>query len=95
VLRRSAFPVLHMRGVATSEEMQHWPRSVPLTLVEPWRKAIEANHRRTLEQLAKSGGLTPQELWLAAHGKTPDDADEVTVHVAARWLIAELNKDAQ
>jgi hypothetical protein len=93
VLRRS-FPVLHIHGVTTREEMRQWPRTVPLTLVEPWRAKIEENHHRTLEQLARSGGLTPQELWLAAHGKALTDADEVTVHIAARWLVAELNKDA-
>jgi hypothetical protein len=67
-----------------------WPHRVPFKLVERWRAAIEENHGRTLEQLATSGGLTPVELWLAAHDRDSSDLAAVTEHIAARWLIAEL-----
>lgn len=85
-----AFPILHDCSTVPASMKRDWPKWVPWAFVERWRAQIEANHKRTLEQLARSGGLTPVELWLAAHDRGPGDYAMTTEHIAARWLIAEL-----
>lgn len=84
-----AFPILHDCSTVPEATKRTWPKWVPWEFVEKWRAPIEANHNRTLELLARSGGLTPRELWLAAHNRGLDEL-AVTDHVAGRWLIAEL-----
>lgn len=84
------FPISHDYSTVPVSVKITWPSRVPWAFVERWRAAIEDNHNRTLEQLACSNGLTPRELWLAAHNRGPDEL-AVTDHVAGRWLVAELN----
>jgi hypothetical protein len=84
------FPILLDCSTVPAAVRRGWPSRVPWSFVERWRKQIEENHGRTLEQLAISNGLTPVELWLAAHDRGPSEHDAVTEHIAARWLIAEL-----
>jgi hypothetical protein len=63
-----------------------WPAALPWALVEPLRAQAERNHGQTLERLNERGGLAPQELWCAAHGKRlRDTIDEAA---AGEWLIA-------
>lgn len=45
----------------------HAPRWLPWSRVETWREQIEYNHDQTLEHLHERGGLSPAELWCAAH----------------------------
>lgn len=85
----SHFPISHDCTTVPKEVSRTWPSRVPWAFVEKWREQIEENYGRTLEQLARSNGLTPRELWLAAHDRGPDEL-AVTDHVAGRWLIAEL-----
>jgi hypothetical protein len=84
------FPINHDCSTIDPKLRRGWPRFVPWHFVERWRVQIEEDYGRTLEQLATSDGLSPVELWLAAHGREPSETGAVTEHVAARWLIAEL-----
>lgn len=86
----SHFPISHDCTTVPPAVRRTWPSRVPWKFVERWREQIEMNYGRTLEQLARSNGLTPRELWLAAHNRGPDEL-AVTDHVAGRWLIAELH----
>lgn len=64
-----------------------WPASLPWALVEPWREQAEVNHSQTLERLNERGGLAPQELWVAAHGKSLRAMCEISEEAAGEWLI--------
>lgn len=82
-------------GARAVEERFHVRRggyrsaSLPWPVVEAWRAEIERNHRKPLERLHDLGGLTPRELWLAAHGHGPtydvrdEDADAWLASIAA------------
>ena len=56
-----------LENLTARDPVDSW--SVPWALVEQWRSQIERNHGQTLERLHERGGLSPDELWLAAHGK--------------------------
>lgn len=60
------FPVL--KGWMAADDKARCPDTIPWKMVESMRKQIEANHGRTLEDLANYG-LSPLELWLAARGQ--------------------------
>jgi len=68
------FPVL--RG------KQREPRTVPWSWLAKFSARIQCNHGQTLELLARRGGLSPTEIWLAAHDQKytapvpPDEAVE-------------------
>jgi len=79
----SRFPVLKQ---GTRAEM---PRSVPWAFAERFRAQAEDNHGQTLERLAERGGLCPQEMWVAAHGKRLREIGQVTEQNAIAWLRAE------
>lgn len=52
------------------ERESDYPTSVPWVRVEDCRWRAEKNHcGQTLERLAERGGLSPAELWCAAHDK--------------------------
>lgn len=63
-----------------------WPATLPWSLVERWREQAELNHSQTLERLNERGGLCPQELWAAAHGKGLRAALAITESDAGEWL---------
>jgi len=46
------------------------PGWLPWRVVEAWREQAEYNHSQTLERLHERGGLSPAELWCAAHGRS-------------------------
>lgn len=62
------FRVLRDQSRLGRSERDAWPAELPWSIVEPWREQAERNHSQTLEHLNQRGGLTPEELWLAAHG---------------------------
>lgn len=64
------------------------PRDVRWELVEPWREQAMRNHGQTLERLAERGGLSPEELYLAAHGLCIRDIGSIDEQAAIDWLIA-------
>jgi len=80
------FPVLRRSAAVSTVEMRSWPSSIPWELADKWRARIERNHNTTLEDLAKRGGLTPVELWLAAHDLEIGRFADVTERAAAAWL---------
>ncbi len=75
------FPVLKQ----SSKKLM--PRSVAWALVEPWRAQIERNHSQTLDELAGRGGLSPEELWCAAHRLGLRGIGDVMEQMAIDWLI--------
>ncbi len=74
-MKEKMFPVLNQQSCRISERKQ-MPREVPWRLVEPHSKQIWNNHDQTLERLAQRGGLAPEELYLAFHGRSFSDRDE-------------------
>jgi len=78
------FPVLNQQHVRQSER-KTMPRSVPWAFAETFRDQAFANHDQTLERLAERGGLSPEEMYLAAHGRKlfPYNVDE---QAAIDWL---------
>lgn len=80
------FPVLARSASIGRVEMRAWPRRIPWSLIEPWRARAEHNHAQSLEQLAQHGGLSPVELWLAAHDLEIGRFTDITEVDAARWL---------
>jgi hypothetical protein len=87
------FPVLNQQNCRPSER-KTMPRSVPWSLVEPWREQAYANHEQTLERLAERGGLAPEELYAVAHGlgtrKLIDGS--IDEQAAIDWLNAALKQ---
>lgn len=71
-------------------ERETWPRYLPWAIVEPWREQAARNHDQSLEGLNERGGLAPEELWCAAHGKSLRAIrdGEITESAAGAWLIA-------
>jgi hypothetical protein len=59
------FKVLHGSNLRHENNV---PRVIPWETVEQWRATAERNHAQTLERLDERGGLSPAELWCAAHG---------------------------
>jgi hypothetical protein len=78
------FPVLNQQHCRPRERLA-MPRDVPWAFAESFRAQAERNHGQTLERLAERGGLSPQEMWLAAHGRRllMRDIDE---RAAVEWL---------
>lgn len=78
------FPVLNQQHCHPSKR-KTMPRSVPWAFAEKFRQQALENHEQTLEQLAERGGLAPEEMYLAAHGRKlfPYDVDE---QFAIAWL---------
>lgn len=68
-------------------ERATWPAWLPWALVEQWRAQIERNHYQTLERLNARGGLSPQELWCAAHGHDLRRWRDIGEREAGEWLI--------
>lgn len=61
------FRVLVGQSQLPREVRDRWPLSVPWSFVERFRERAEDNHDQTLERLNERGGLSPEELWRAAH----------------------------
>jgi hypothetical protein len=60
------FPILRDR-----REERLYPdarRSVPWAWVAPHEEQARRNHGQSLDELARRGGLSPLELWMAVHG---------------------------
>jgi hypothetical protein len=68
VIDERRFPVLNQQHVRP-RDLKQMPRSVPWAFAETFRDQAQRNHGQTLERLAERGGLAPEEMWLAAHGK--------------------------
>lgn len=62
------------------------PRSVPWSFVEKFRQQALVNHDQTLERLAERGGLSPEEMYLAAHGRKLFPYCAVDEQTAIDWL---------
>lgn len=81
------FRVLRGQSRVPRAERDAWPASLPWAVVEPWRVRAEENHGQTLERLHERGGLAPEELWCAAHGKGLRGLKEITESAAGAWLM--------
>jgi hypothetical protein len=55
-------------------------------VVELWRARAERNHDQTLERLDVRGGLSPRELWLAAHDLPLSALSRISELDAGEWL---------
>lgn len=90
------FPVLRGQSRLPREVRERWPRSVPWSFAEAFREQAMENHGQTLERLAQRGGLSPEEMWCAAHGQglfrrrqmTPMPNEEA----CGDWLITEMKR---
>ena len=78
-------------------EFQRWSRgrdgermpvmdgpSVDMALLLPYNGQARSNHGQSLRELARRGGVTPQELYCIVNGKKL--SDEVTAEAATAWL---------
>jgi hypothetical protein len=85
------FPVLNQQN-CRPQERKTMPRSVPWSLVEPWREQAQLNHGQTLERLAERGGLAPEELYAAAHqlGLRSLTDGSIGEQQAIDWIVATL-----
>lgn len=83
------FPVLNQQN-CHPRDRKTMPRSVPWAFAETFRAQAEANHDQPLERLAERGGLAPEEMWIAAQGKTLRELIGVQVdeQAAIDWLYA-------
>lgn len=81
------FRVLRGQSRVPRAERDAWPESLPWSLVDPWRAQAERNHYQTLERLNERGGLSPRELWIAAHRLNSDHIGDITESEAGRWLM--------
>lgn len=83
------FPVLNQQN-CRPRDRKTMPRSVPWEFAEKFRAQAEDNHDQTLERLAERGGLAPEEMWCAAHGKGlftgPGMRVGVDEQIAIDWL---------
>jgi hypothetical protein len=79
------FPVLNQQN-CRQRDRKPMPRSVPWAFVEAFRDQAEENHGQTLERLAERGGLAPEEMWMAAHGRRLRLADMIDQQTAIDWL---------
>ncbi len=81
------FPVLNQQS-CKRELRKTMPVSVPWDFVEKFRVRAGLNHGQSLEVLASRGGLSPEEMWLAAHdyGLFKVNIDEQS---AIDWLYNE------
>lgn len=62
------------------------PPTLPWTIVEPWRNRAQLNHNQTLEQLDERGGLSPYELWCAAHDLPIFPMRAIDKRIAGEWI---------
>lgn len=69
------------------------PASVPWAYAERFREQAQRNHGQTLERLAERGGLSPEEIWLAAHGHGLFKV-KIELQMAIDWLETDLRKFA-
>jgi len=81
------FRILCDQSRLPQAERDRWPESLPWSIVEPWRAQAERNHGQTLERLNERGGLSPLELWLAAHQQRPFADAHLPEWECAEWLI--------
>lgn len=81
------FRVLRGQSRLPQAERDRWPESLPWSVVEQWRAQAERNHYQTLERLHERGGLSPRELWIAAHGLDADHIGDITESETGQWLI--------
>lgn len=88
------FPVIHDNRF--DPKSLKVPRSVPWEFVEAFRSYAESNHAQTLEVLASRGGMTPVEIFAAAHCMSVRYILSGTIDKmeAAEWLVAEVAKRA-
>jgi len=82
------FTVLRDQSRLPHAERATLPASLPWSAVEPWREQAEQNHDQTLERFNERGGLAPEELWCAAHGKSLSAIRDITESAAGEWLRA-------
>ena len=61
------FKVLRDSDLRHENNVPYW---LPFSAVEKWAERIRANHDQTVERLDERGGLSPAELWCAAHDKS-------------------------
>lgn len=85
------FPVLDQQN-CRPKDRKKLPRRIPWSLAETFRQQAERNHGQTLERLAERGGLSPEEMWMAAHDVSIRSIPEE--QVAIDWLNAELARVA-
>ena len=83
-MSQDRFPVLNQQN-CHPRERKTMPASVPWTFAETFRDQAEYNHDQTLERLAERGGLSPEEMWLAAHGHRLRSV-EIDEQKAINWL---------
>lgn len=81
------FPVLDQQN-CHPRDRKTMPRDVPWEFVEKFRAQAERNHDQTLERLAERGGLSPEEMWLAAHGHGLFKV-KIDEQAAIDWLVKE------
>lgn len=87
------FPIITDQSKLSREVRRAWPQTVPWWFVEPARARAKRNHDQTLEELARRGGLSPQELWCALHGHGLFKSGDVPSEEACgQWLIDEMKK---
>lgn len=85
------FPVLNQQNCRPRERKQ-MPRDVPWEFAEQFRAQAERNHGQTLERLAERGGLSPEEMWLAAHGYRLSRIRDISEQQAIDWLNGQIEK---
>lgn len=79
------FKVLRPSGLRHDSNVPYW---LPWKFIESWRAQAERNHGQTLERLDERGGLSPAELWCAAHAKYLSAiAEEIDDTRALPWLL--------
>jgi hypothetical protein len=78
------FPVLNQQS-CLPRERKAMPQSVPWAFAETFREQAKENHYQTLERLAERGGLSPEEMYCAAHGLRVGRA-QVDEQKAIDWL---------
>jgi len=58
---------------------------IPWSVVEPHAKQAWTNHSQSLEELARRGGLSPQELWCVIHGKRWESPEQPSADDCMKW----------
>lgn len=83
------FPVLNQQD-CRPQLRKTMPRSIPWAFAETFREQAYENHSQTLERLAERGGLSPEEIWMAANAKSLRMWREVDEQASIDWLYAKL-----
>ena len=84
------FSVITQQSSVHRDIRARWPRSIPWTFAETFREQAEDNHDQTLERLHERGGLAPEEIWRAAHGKTLFRDESPSEQECGEWLITKV-----